>query len=186
MFSGRRNQMNCELHVFVTGFFFSVKSKPPKTSFHLFGETTGGSLNAPSVGREGNLSPSTVSCLCGRDFTAWATWQRADFFWGDEGSNGPEMKNNIWPQLQVHFCQWTFVPDQNGLNKDVSVSTSVTFFDTQSDFFPRFFFLTRAPNLSLSPWESGNKWQLFSLSLRRLDFLPGHQEKGSSVFLIAK
>lgn len=73
------NQINCELHVFAMDFFFSpVKSKPLKTSFHLFGETTSGSLNAPSVGEEGNLSPSTVSCRWGLDFTAWATWRRAD------------------------------------------------------------------------------------------------------------
>lgn len=82
MFSGLLswNQMNCELYVFVKGFFFSVKSKPPKTSFHLFGETTGRSLNAPSVGREANLSPSTVSRLYGRDFTVWVTGRRVDFF----------------------------------------------------------------------------------------------------------
>lgn len=72
-------------------------------------------------------------------------------FGGDEGSNCPE-KTTIWLQVQVHFCLWTFVPEQNGLNKEVSVSNCGT--SSKGIFSP---FLTRAANLSLLPWESGNK-----------------------------
>lgn len=98
-------------------FFFFVKSKPLKTSFHLFGETTSGSLNAPSVEGEGSISPSTVSCRWGLDFTAWATWQRADVF-------GPRNEKQHRKTAGVLFRWWPLVLARHQLNNGDTVSNS--------------------------------------------------------------
>lgn len=157
-----------------------MKSKPLKTSFHLFGETTSGSLNAPSARGKGQfiiilylIDEGLILPSEPRD--------NADVFGVMKVQTGQKWKTTS--DCRFPFSWWSLVLAQHELNKDDTVSNSGTALTPKVIVFS---FLTRAPNLSLSPWESGNKWQLFPLSLWRLDFLPGHWEKGSSVFLNAK
>lgn len=73
-------------------------------------------------------------------------------FRGDEDTNCPEMKTTS--DCRFPFCRWSLVLTQHKLNKEDMVSNSGTALTPKVIVFS---FLTRAPNLSLSPWESGNK-----------------------------